>query len=101
MSKPAMEPRRLSFPWSTKSKSGPPDLLTISPSLSSEHGVVAQSMPRYHFRLCHNWRWGLAVGSLFMRLTEILKPENVLVPMKATTKNAAIEELVNLLAKNG
>ena len=36
-----------------------------------------------------------------MRLTEILKPQNVLTPMQATTKNQAIAELVDLLAKNG
>jgi fructose-specific phosphotransferase system IIA component len=36
-----------------------------------------------------------------MRLTEILKPENIKVPLEATTKNAAIAELVHLLATNG
>ena len=36
-----------------------------------------------------------------MRLTEILKPQNILTPMSATTKNQAIGELVALLAKNG
>jgi fructose-specific phosphotransferase system IIA component len=36
-----------------------------------------------------------------MRLTEILKPQNILTPMQATTKNQAISELVALLAKNG
>src|SRR5580700_11254261 len=36
-----------------------------------------------------------------MRLLEILKPENIKVPLEATTKNDAIAELVNLLAKNG
>jgi fructose-specific phosphotransferase system IIA component len=36
-----------------------------------------------------------------MRLLEILKPENIKVPLEATTKNDAISELVNLLAKNG
>jgi fructose-specific phosphotransferase system IIA component len=36
-----------------------------------------------------------------MRLTEILKPQNIRVPMVATTKNDAIAELVNLLAANG
>jgi fructose-specific phosphotransferase system IIA component len=36
-----------------------------------------------------------------MRLTEILKPQNILVPMVATNKNQAIGELVDLLAKNG
>ena len=36
-----------------------------------------------------------------MRLTEILKPQNILTPMQATTKNQAIGELVALLAKNG
>lgn len=36
-----------------------------------------------------------------MRLSEIIKPSNILVPLTATTKPAAIEELVNLLAKNG
>ena len=36
-----------------------------------------------------------------MRLTEILKPQNILVPMQAKTKNEAIGELVSLLAKNG
>ncbi len=36
-----------------------------------------------------------------MRLTEILKPENIKVPLEATTKNAAIAELVHLLAANG
>jgi fructose-specific phosphotransferase system IIA component len=35
-----------------------------------------------------------------MRLTEILKPQNILVPMQATNKNEAIGELVSLLAKN-
>jgi mannitol/fructose-specific phosphotransferase system IIA component (Ntr-type) len=36
-----------------------------------------------------------------MRLTDILKPENIKVPLEATTKNAAIAELVHLLAING
>ena len=36
-----------------------------------------------------------------MRLTEILKPQNILMPMQAATKNQAIGELVALLAKNG
>lgn len=36
-----------------------------------------------------------------MRLTDILKPQNILVPMQAKTKNEAIGELVSLLAKNG
>ena len=36
-----------------------------------------------------------------MRLTEILKPQNIRVPLTATTKTDAIGELVNLLATNG
>ena len=36
-----------------------------------------------------------------MRLIEILKPENIRVPLESLTKNEAIGELVNLLAKNG
>ncbi|MGA2443704.1 MAG: PTS sugar transporter subunit IIA [Tepidisphaeraceae bacterium] len=36
-----------------------------------------------------------------MRLTEILKAQNILMPMLASTKNEAIGELVALLAKNG
>jgi fructose-specific phosphotransferase system IIA component len=36
-----------------------------------------------------------------MRLTEILKPENIKVPLAATSKTDAIGELVNLLAENG
>jgi len=36
-----------------------------------------------------------------MRLTDILKPQNILIPMQAKTKNEAIGELVSLLAKNG
>jgi len=36
-----------------------------------------------------------------MRLTEILKPQNIKVPMTATTKTEAIGELVDLLAANG
>jgi fructose-specific phosphotransferase system IIA component len=36
-----------------------------------------------------------------MRLTEILKPANIKVPLAATTKADAISELVNLLAANG
>lgn len=36
-----------------------------------------------------------------MKLTEIIKPANIKVPLTATTKPAAIEELVNLLAANG
>ncbi len=35
-----------------------------------------------------------------MRLTEILKPQNIKVPLTATTKNQAIAELVQLLADN-
>jgi len=35
-----------------------------------------------------------------MRLTDILKPQNIIVPLKAKTKNEAIGELVALLAKN-
>jgi fructose-specific phosphotransferase system IIA component len=36
-----------------------------------------------------------------MRLTEILKPENIKVPLDAASKADAIAELVNLLASNG
>ena len=36
-----------------------------------------------------------------MRLIDILKPENIKVPLESLTKNDAIAELVNLLAKNG
>lgn len=36
-----------------------------------------------------------------MRLTEILKPQNIKVPLTATTKNEAIGELVSVLADNG
>jgi fructose-specific phosphotransferase system IIA component len=36
-----------------------------------------------------------------MRLTEILKPQNIIVPLEAKTKNEAIGALVSLLAKNG
>lgn len=36
-----------------------------------------------------------------MRLSEILKPANIKVPLESTSKNAAIAELVNLLAING
>jgi fructose-specific phosphotransferase system IIA component len=36
-----------------------------------------------------------------MRLTDILKPQNIKVPLEAHTKNEAITELVSLLAKNG
>jgi fructose-specific phosphotransferase system IIA component len=35
-----------------------------------------------------------------MRLTDILKPENIKVPLAATVKSDAIAELVNLLADN-
>jgi mannitol/fructose-specific phosphotransferase system IIA component (Ntr-type) len=36
-----------------------------------------------------------------MRLSEILKPQNIKVPLEAKTKSEAIGELVNLLAANG
>ena len=36
-----------------------------------------------------------------MRLTEILKPQNIKIPLQAQVKNEAIGELVNLLADNG
>lgn len=36
-----------------------------------------------------------------MRLVDILKPENIKVPLESKTKNDAIAELVNVLAKNG
>lgn len=36
-----------------------------------------------------------------MRLTDILKPQNIQVPLAGKTKNEAIGELVNLLATNG
>lgn len=36
-----------------------------------------------------------------MRLTEILKPENVKLPLVADEKEAAIGELINLLTDNG
>jgi mannitol/fructose-specific phosphotransferase system IIA component (Ntr-type) len=36
-----------------------------------------------------------------MRLTDLLKPENVLLPIKATDKDAVIGELVALLDRNG
>lgn len=36
-----------------------------------------------------------------MRLTEILKPQNIKVPLAATTKAEAIGEMVQLLADNG
>jgi fructose-specific phosphotransferase system IIA component len=36
-----------------------------------------------------------------MRLTEILKPQNIKVPLQAKVKTEAIAELVNMLAENG
>ena len=36
-----------------------------------------------------------------MRLTDILKPQNIKVPLEATVKTGAIGELVELLAANG
>ena len=36
-----------------------------------------------------------------MRLTEILKPQNIQLPLAAKTKNEAISQLVDLLAANG
>ena len=36
-----------------------------------------------------------------MRLTDILKPQNIKIPLEAKTKTEAIGELVNLLAANG
>ena len=36
-----------------------------------------------------------------MRLTEILKPQNIKIPLEAKVKTDAIGELVNLLAANG
>jgi fructose-specific phosphotransferase system IIA component len=36
-----------------------------------------------------------------MRLTEVLKPANIKIPLAATTKNDAISELVKVLADNG
>src|SRR5438874_6150223 len=36
-----------------------------------------------------------------MRLTEILKPQDIKIPLEAKTKTEAIAELVNLLASNG
>ena len=36
-----------------------------------------------------------------MRLTEILKPANIRVPLEAKVKSEAIAELVNMLAANG
>jgi fructose-specific phosphotransferase system IIA component len=36
-----------------------------------------------------------------MRLTDILKPQNIKIPLQAKVKNDAIAELVNLLADNG
>ena len=36
-----------------------------------------------------------------MRLTDLLKPENIKIPLDAKTKTEAITELVNLLATNG
>lgn len=36
-----------------------------------------------------------------MKLSDIIKLENIKVPLTSTTKPAAIEELVNLLAANG
>jgi fructose-specific phosphotransferase system IIA component len=36
-----------------------------------------------------------------MRLTDILKPQNILVPLNASSKSEAITALVDLLAKNG
>jgi len=36
-----------------------------------------------------------------MRLTEILKPQNIKIPLQSAVKTDAIAELVNLLADNG
>jgi fructose-specific phosphotransferase system IIA component len=36
-----------------------------------------------------------------MRLTDILKPQNIKIPLAATTKTDAITELVNVLAASG
>ncbi len=40
-------------------------------------------------------------ANCIMRLTELLKPENIKIPLDAKTKTEAISELVNLLATNG
>src|SRR5437016_1571241 len=44
---------------------------------------------------------GHCVEPSIMRLTEILKPANIKIPLQAKTKTEAISELVNLLAVNG
>src|ERR671916_797808 len=36
-----------------------------------------------------------------MRLTDILKPQNIKIPLQSANKKEAITELVNLLAENG
>lgn len=36
-----------------------------------------------------------------MRLTEILKPQNIVIPLRANTKTDAIAELIDALAANG
>ena len=51
------------------------------------------------------WRTG-GQGRLFsfrraMRLTDILKPQNIKLPLVSKTKTEAIEELINLLTVNG
>src|SRR5438105_11152979 len=55
-------------------------------------------------RLRFSFRRGKSVAVLprgnAMRLSEILKPQNIKLPLEARTKSEAIKELVDLLAGN-
>jgi fructose-specific phosphotransferase system IIA component len=63
--------------------------------------IAAFALAGYDFRVNDSPALSRYSGSLEMHLTEILKPQNILIPMQSSTKNEAIGELVSLLAKNG
>jgi fructose-specific phosphotransferase system IIA component len=63
---------------------------TTRPPFPVESAAWTGTIPRFGSRSREN-----------MRLTEILKPQNIKIPLLATKKTDAIAELVQLLADNG
>jgi mannitol/fructose-specific phosphotransferase system IIA component (Ntr-type) len=66
------------------------------------HGTISASAPFFAVPVLHPQKPVRAVcWESCMRLSEIIKPQNIKVPLVGKNKAEAIEELVNLLATNG
>jgi len=69
--------------------------------------IALSCRDEYDGELNHDWDWLIAQSQnprgrdFKMRLSEILKPQNIRIPIESQSKTEAIGELVALLAQNG